>query len=396
MASAYAFREQLISQIPALQLLLSLGWEYLTPEEALALRGNSPRNVVLESVLEPWLAAHNEIAFKGQRHPFSQANIRQAIRRLTEEPLEQGLIPANERVYELLTLGTSLTQIIEGDTKSFSLHYVDWAHPERNVYQVTDEFPVQKSGSHETRRPDMVLFVNGIPLVVIECKRPDLKRGDEKAVAEAISQMIRNQKRDEIPNLFLFSQLLLGVSVNDALYGTTCTPKRFWTLWKEQAADGRFADVDDQVSARINRGLSKEHKQHLYGWRDDAYRIRSYFDELEAAGERLPTPQDRALYGLLSPERLLELIYQFIVFDGGVKKIARYQQYFAVKQTVQRVAHLNHRQQKRGSREDWLSNLTFPSRVCFPNIQAIVIFSFSTIQASLYPQPILCAFPGLF
>ena len=69
----------------------------------------------------------------------------------------------NERLYELLTLGTSLTQTIDGDRKSYSLHYIDWQHPERNVYHVTDEFAVEKRGSHSTRRPDIVLFVNGIP-----------------------------------------------------------------------------------------------------------------------------------------------------------------------------------------------------------------------------------------
>ena len=104
MTNLPSFREQLISQIPALQLLMGLGHRYLAPDEALALRGGNLRNVVLTDVLEPWLAQHNAITFKGRCHPFSQANIRQAIRRLTEEPLEQGLIPANERVYELLTL----------------------------------------------------------------------------------------------------------------------------------------------------------------------------------------------------------------------------------------------------------------------------------------------------
>ena len=71
MASPPSFREELISQIPALQLLVAMGWEYLTPDEVLVLRGNSTRNVVLEGVLEPWLRQHNAIAAKGQRHAFS-------------------------------------------------------------------------------------------------------------------------------------------------------------------------------------------------------------------------------------------------------------------------------------------------------------------------------------
>ena len=344
MTSPPSFREELISQIPALQLLMAMGYTYLTPEQALRLRGGNARHVVLEGVLEPWLREHNEIQAKGQRHPFSQANLRAAIRRLTEEPLEQGLLPSNERVYELLTLGTSLTQVIDGDSKSYSLHYIDWQHPERNVYDVTDEYVVEKPGSHETRRPDIVLFVNGIPLVVIECKRPDQTTSEgKKAVFVGVSQMIRNQGKDEIPNLFLFSQLLLSISVNDALYATTATSKEFWTLWREQAHDGRIVDVDPRVHPLINRRLTEEEKRRLYLWRENAEHVRAYFDAQERAGERLPTVQDRTLYSLLHPPRLLELIYGFIVYDGGKKKIARYQQYFSVVSTVNRVAHLTTR-----------------------------------------------------
>jgi type I restriction enzyme R subunit len=336
MSELPSFLEELSSQIPALQLLTSMGYIYLTPAEALAARSGQPGSVILDGVLEPWLASHNRVVYKDQSLPFTSSAIRQAVQTLTDEPLAAGLVPANQAVYELLTLGTSLKQTVDGDSKSFSLHYIDWQHPERNVYHVTDEYAVEKPGSHETRRPDIVLFVNGIPLVVVECKRPDLETGEgSKAFEEAISQMLRNQRADEIPNLFLYSQLLLGVSVNDAWYGTTCTPKRFWSIWNEPA------DIEAEVGRLINRPLSQADKQRLYGWRKYARQVRTYFDDLAAAGDRLPTPQDRTLYSLLRPERLLEMIYQFIVYDGGVKKIARYQQYFAVKDTVARVAHLN-------------------------------------------------------
>ena len=373
-----SFREELISQIPALQLLAAMGYTYLTPNEALALRGGKKGNVVLEGILEPWLKAHNQVPFKGQTYPFSEANIRQAVETLTREPYD-GLVRTNERVYELLTLGTSLKQTIHGDSKSFSLHYIDWQHPERNVYHVSDEFPVEKRGSHETRRPDIVVFVNGIPLVVVECKRPDLETESGKAFEEAVSQMLRNQRDVEIPHLFVYSQLLLAVSVNDAYFATTGTPKRFWAIWREQE-NGRPADVDADVQRLINQPLTEGEKERLYGWRKYAGYVRRYFDEREPKpplnppqggggehfsqgeggghppqgggskppphrggqrGGRLPTPQDRTLYGLLRPERLLHLIYQFIVYDGGVKKIARYQQYFAVQETIRRVAHLN-------------------------------------------------------
>lgn len=334
-----SFREELISQIPALRLLMAIGYDYLTPDEALALRGGKRGRVILEGVLEPWLREHNEIRFKGQPYPFSQANIRRAVEVIRDEPFD-GLIRTNERVYEMLTLGISLKQTIDTDIKSFSLQYIDWKHPEKNVYHVTDEFPVERRGSYETRRPDIVLFVNGIPLVIIECKRPDLETESGKAFEEAVSQMMRNQGNEEIPHLFVYSQLLLALSVNDAYYGTTGTPKRYWGLWREQE-NGAPAGIEAKVARLANHSLTEADKQRLYSWRESSFWVRRYFDELDAEGARLPTPQDRTLYCVLRPERLLHLAYQFIVYDGGKKKIARYQQYFAIEETLRRVAHLN-------------------------------------------------------
>lgn len=329
------YQEEISSQLPALQLLINMGWQYLTPAEALALRGGAPRNVVLTDVLTEWLAQHNDITYRGQHYPFTDGNINEAVKRLVNE-VAPSLQTTNERVYELLTLGISLPQTIDGDRKSYSLHYIDWQHPERNVYHVTDEFTVEKRGSHEARRPDLVLFINGIPVVVIECKRPDLDAGGEKAVAEAVSQMIRNQKPEEIPHLFYTSQLLMAISRNDALYATTATPKKFWAIWREE--ERVPGEMEEAVHNLINRPLPAAVQDKLYGWRDYGQHKRQFFATL---GERLPTEQDRLLYALLRPHRLLELIYQFIVFDDGTKKIARYQQYFAIKATIDRVAHLN-------------------------------------------------------
>lgn len=327
-----AYKEEISSQIPALQLLIALGWQYLTPYEALYLRGGREKDVALTGVLEPWLRTHNRVQLKGETYPFSDANIREAINRLVNEPF-QSLAVSNERLYELLTLGASLTQTVHGDRKSHSLRYIDWQHPEANVYHVSDEFSVEKRGSHETRRPDIVLFVNGIPLAVIECKRPDLElESGEKAVAEAVSQMLRNQGEGEIPHLFVPAQLLMALSRNDALYATTGTPKKFWSIWREEG------EIDPIVQQLINRPLDAAVQDRLYNWRPYARQVREHFDTL---GERLPTEQDRLVYALLRPARLLELAYQFVVFDGGVKKIARYQQYFAIKATINRVAHRN-------------------------------------------------------
>ncbi len=130
-----------------------------------------------------------------------------------------GLLRTNESIFDLLSLGKSLPQSVNGNLKSFSLRYIDWEHPEKNVFHVAEEFAVERRGSHETRRPDLVLFVNGIPFGVIECKSPDLK----DPITQAISQQIRNQKEDEIPALFQYAQPSTGVSGNEAKYATVGT-----------------------------------------------------------------------------------------------------------------------------------------------------------------------------
>jgi type I restriction enzyme, R subunit len=260
MASPNTYVEEISSQLPAAQLLIGLGWQYLAPDQALALRGGRESNVVLTAVLEPWLRINNGITYKGQRQPFSDAALREAVERLVNEPF-QSLQLTSERLYELLTLGTSLTQTIGGDRKSYSLHYIDWQYPERNVYHVTEEYTVERQGSHATRRPDLVLFVNGIPLVVIECKRPDLNLGGDKPVVEAISQMIRNQDAGEIPHLFVTTQLLLAISGNDALYGTTGTRKEFWAIWREEET------YDAALLALVNAPLDPATQDRLYSWR---------------------------------------------------------------------------------------------------------------------------------
>ncbi|WP_224958741.1 type I restriction endonuclease subunit R [Geomonas subterranea] len=337
-----SYLEDFDSVIPAIQVLHALGWQYLSREEALRLRNGRLDQVVLTEVLRPWLEANNRIEVKGETHLFSDANITEAVRRITDEPYD-GLIRTNEKIYHLLTLGTSLDQTISGDRKGRSLHYINWqADPAKgkNVYHVTNEFSVERARSHETARPDLVLFVNGIPLAVIECKRRDKDhQAGQKQVETAVEQMIRNQKDDYIPHLFQFGQLLIATSVNEARYGTVGTSRKYWSVWKEEGA------FDQEVHATANTRLPAEVEAKIFAPLEEkdaeTYRdARCYFNDLWAGGDRLPTVQDKTLWALLRPERLLELAYGYIVFDAGVRKIARYQQYYAVKRTIERVIPL--------------------------------------------------------
>jgi len=319
-----SFLEDHISQIPALQLLQNLGYTYLRQQEVSLERKGRLANVLLEGILETQIRKLNRINFRGREHDFSDVNIKAAIQALRDAPFD-GLIRTNERIYDLLLLGKSFEHTVDGDTKSFTLNYIDWKHPENNVFHVADEFEVNQSDGHQTRRPDLALFVNGIPFVVIECKRPDLK----DSLDEAISQQLRNQNSEYIPRLFIYSQLLLAMNKNEAKYATTGTAKEFWSEWRERA------DISGEASRVINQPLTGQQKDRLFA---DRYAYaRKHFDELEME-ERLVTEQDKTIYCLCRPERLIELARRFIVFDAGEKKIARYQQYFAVKKTLAKVS----------------------------------------------------------
>ena len=187
---------------------------------------------------------------------------------------------------------------------------------------------VERSGSEETRRPDIVLFVNGIPLVVIECKRPDMK----DPIGQAISQHIRNQQQDQIPRLFFYAQLLIAISKNEAKYATVGTPAKFWSVWKENFSESDAADLKKRVSLPLSEGQI----DRILATKEFWGRERESYGSIE----RQVTPQDQALYALCRKERLLELIFRFMLFDGGEKKIARHQQYFCVNKILDRVRQI--------------------------------------------------------
>jgi len=324
--TTFAFSEKHLSQIPALQLLINLGYEYVPPERALPLRGGRLGNVILDEILREQLKRINRITYKGGEYLFSEENVQTAIQKLKSVRYD-GLQRTNENVYDLLTLGTTLEQTIEGDSKSFNLRYIDWEHPENNAFHVTAELAVERTRSDETARPDVVLFVNGIPLAVIECKAP------AEELEQAISQQIRNQSVEYIPQLFTFAQLLVAANKNEARYGTVGTTPPFWAQWRE------LRDEPGAVAAAVNRPLAAAAKAALFSGEFRA--ARSHFDAVEEAGGREVTPQDETIYSVCRPERLLDLAYRFTLFENGEKRIARYQQYFVVRATLERVKALD-------------------------------------------------------
>lgn len=319
------FRELLSSQLPALAELIHLGYTYLTPEEALAHRRGRRGQVILTDVLLESLARLNRVRYLDRDLPFTPDSLQKAADHLLTLPFESQYATA-QAAYDLLTLGTSVEQVVDGDRKAFSVRYIDWATPSNNTWHVTEEYEVERSGSTRTRRPDIVVFCNGIPLAVIECKRPDINA----PVEEAISQTLRNHAREEIPRLYSFAQVLVAAAQNEAAYGTTGADARFWATWREEDPA-----VTARMPALVGTPLPAPVRRQILGWRDEP--LRSRLDHAWPEGPRLPSVQDDLLASLLDPARLLDFTRGFIVFDAGVKKAARYQQYYAVKEAVTRV-----------------------------------------------------------
>ncbi|MGI9249693.1 MAG: type I restriction endonuclease subunit R [Pseudohongiellaceae bacterium] len=324
--TSFASNEQHLSQIPALQMLMELGYEYLSPEVALSMRGGKVANVLLESVLQKQLEKLNRIHYRGNDCPFSEANIQEGIQKLKHIQYD-GLQKTNEAVYDLITLGTALEQSVEGSLKSFTFQYIDWKNPDNNVFHVVPEFAVERTRSAETARPDIVLFVNGIPFCVIECKSPHTK------IEQAISQTIRNQDDEYIPKLFIYAQLVMGMNKNEARYGTAGTAENFWSVWNE------LEDKDEQVAQVVNSPLSDAQKAVLFS--GEFAPARKHFDNLENEGNRVVTEQDKAIYSLCRPARLLDLAWRFVLYESGIKKIARYQQYFVVRSALSKIKQRN-------------------------------------------------------
>lgn len=327
-----SFKEDHISQLPALKLLMNMGWKYLTPEQALEARGGRTSNVLLETILKEQLQKINAIEYKGKEFTFSEVNVNNAILALRDLPIQDGFMAANKSYYELITLGRSFEQSVLGDKKSFSFQYIDWKHPDNNIFHVSEEFSVLRSGSNDHYRPDIVLFVNGIPMVVIECKSPKIKEPIDKA----IEQHLRNQQEDGIRSLYQYSNVLLSLATNDAKYATTASRKEFWSYWKElfKTKAEETAWLDDLQKIK-ERPLPPDDRSVLFQLRYKT--IWSYFENLEQE-EQTVTSQDKLLYSFCRPERLLDLLFNFILFDDGEKKITRYQQYFAVQNTLKKIA----------------------------------------------------------
>ena len=284
----------------SINLLQSLGYKFISREENLRLRGGKSSEVLFREILTQKLGEINGYEYKGKRYKFSQSNVLKAVDELAGVSLNEGLMVANERITNLLLLGTSLEENLEDETKrSFSFKFIDFENLQNNDFYVTEEFEVSRvsqSDAQKHRRPDLVLFINGIPIVVIELKKSSV------SFENGIKQLEKEQGKDEIAHLFKYIQLTIAANGSGARYGTTGTPFKFYSVWKEQ----------DEAKAKES--------------------LKSVINGREVSA------LDMTLFALLSKDRLLRLVRHYIVFDKRMKKVCRYQQFFAIEETLKRVS----------------------------------------------------------
>ena len=313
------FDEASVSQIPAVLQLVNLGYDYI-PRREIAKHREGNGQYILRDIAFDALRRINDARVTDQ-------SLVEAIADLERVKLDDGVIKASENIYANLLCGRAVVEFIDGRKTSPQMRFIDWENPANNVFHVAAEFEISEDAN---RRPDIVLFVNGIPFAVIENKKSSV------AVDAAVHQMIRNQQGGQTPRFFLFPQILVAANAQSVKYGTMLTPFEFYSVWKERDAGD---DFNAAVSRSVNTPIQSETVAQIG---EDLLRAR--FTQTQ----RTITEQDKGIFSLLRPERLLDLVRNFIVYDNGVKKITRYQQYFAIKKTLARVHETDENGKRRG------------------------------------------------
>ncbi|MDE2892167.1 MAG: HsdR family type I site-specific deoxyribonuclease [Chloroflexota bacterium] len=306
MSPSYQPDELTHAELPARDLLVALGWTYVSREDLAEERSNE-REVMLKDRLIAALMRLNEwmTVEQAQRVIFNLEHVD-----------EIGML-RNQRIHEYLSYGMPLNITLNGKPDTPTVRFFDFDHPQPGVglneYVVTTQYRVRRANERSSTeddqkviKPDLVLFVNGIPLVVIEAKSPSLL---EVWKTKAVQQLRRYQEAEPrwhgagAPELFDTNLMCIACSGSDAAFATLHAPENAYVGWKSI------------------RPFSESEFEHRFGVP--------------------PEGQARLIAGLLHPPTLLDILRDFVVYEHEqgklIKKLPRYQQYRAVKQAMERI-----------------------------------------------------------
>lgn len=232
---------------------------------------------------------------------YSKDVINRAITTLITKVGNQAdsLYQVNEEVYSLLRYGCQGVKDERGN--HITVHFIDWTDTEKNDFYVAEEVTVLRFDNRTTKRPDLVLYINGIAVAMFELKRSSV------SIGEGIRQMLTNQQKENIQGFFNTMQLLMAGNEAEGLkYGVIETPEKYYLQWREDTDSKRLEK--NPLTQKILAMQSTEKNRLRDG-----------------------------VISLCQHDRLLMLIHDFIIFDAGVKKTARHNQFFAVQAAQQRI-----------------------------------------------------------
>lgn len=333
------FDEARQSQLTFVELLVAMGYTYLSAQEVMRERDNDVRNYILRDIAAQKLMEINGYEIDGEYFKFGEKDIRDAIDEL--ENLEyKGLIDTAQTVFNMIMPtagGKTVVVHHEGKKISKNFKFIDFENPLNNSFHVAVEVTHEGKGRI---RPDIVCYVNGIPFAVVENKKSSVP------VEEALSQMNRNQGVEYCPRLYTYTQLLVGTNGKDLRYGTTGTPNKFYATWREKEISGE--DFDRKIQSLIEKKIDQTIFTQI------CFDLNGYTHDHVQRTERMVTEQDRGVVALFETTRLLDLTKNYTVFDGGIKKISRYQQYFAIHKILDRIDDYEEGENKKEKRKGGL------------------------------------------
>lgn len=329
-------------EIPALEQLIKQGWNYV-PGSALS-PATGERNYFSDVVLVKRL----EAALRKLNPWISEENLRKVMREITH-PMHAALMEYNHAIHEILVNYLSVEQDLGSGRRGQTVKIIDFDNPGNNEFVCTSQFKVE--GVTQNIVPDIICFVNGLPLAVIECKSPYVA----DAVAEGINQLRRYANlRDPISEegaqrLFWYNQLMVSTCRDQARVGTISSSIQYYSDWKDA-----YPYTDEDIHTLLEKPLPSGSGQPLELSDVPSAAYLAQAESIASGSSQQPeiNAQQRLLAGMFHPDSFLDLIRNFIIYEPVegrlIKKIARYQQYRAVNKVIERLKTGADRREKSG------------------------------------------------